>query len=390
MKQASTAPGRGRRGFILILVLGLTVVVTTLGISFLESNSTAMPEAVNRSAAARARYLAESGIALGTHFLMYPPTTVAPGGHWTGGTGIAIDLTNDYTDVAIVQDAVDPKLFTIAATGVAKDPDGAIRGKKRATAQVIVPDDGKWHIPYGLLGSSMAIPATVDVQGDIHANGNVVGLGNCLGNVSASGTASWSGTGPPASVTSGAALYPRPQAVPALYATYNIQGASYTARIYNSSTMGPLQASAMNAMDMSANNNPGRIIMVPGDLAFNANVNLTGTLVVNGNLTLENGAVLTAVPDYPALVVTGDILFKSTNTAAQIVGSVICGGAIDDANMSGVSLQVAGACIVGNGFNILKADGAYVFTWDRSLATFWDFRKSSERFPITILSWKED
>ena len=55
MKQARTARRRGRRGFILMLVLGLTVVVTGLSISFLESNSTAMPEAVNRAAAARAR-----------------------------------------------------------------------------------------------------------------------------------------------------------------------------------------------------------------------------------------------------------------------------------------------------------------------------------------------
>ena len=390
LKHTARHHARGRRGFILILVLGLTVVVTTLGISFLESNSTAMPEAVNRAAAARARYLAESGIALGTRYLMHPPSTVAPGGYWTGGTGIAIDATSDYTNVVIAQDAVDPKLFTIAAMGIVKDPDGAIRGKRSSAAQVIVPDDGKWHIPYAILGSSMTIPATVTVQGDIHANGTLLGFGNCTGNVSASGLANWMGTGPPASVTSWTAQYARPLADPTLYATYNIRGSSYTAYLHNKLTLSSPDATALNAIDMSATN-PGRIIMAPvGDLVFKSNVVLTGTLVVQGNLTIENGAVLTAVPDFPALVVTGDILFKKAGMNAQVIGSVICGGRFDDANKAGASLQVTGACIAGNGFNPLNSSGTYVFTWDRNLATFWDFRQSSEQFPITILNWKED
>lgn len=411
---ARTARCRSRRGFILIFVLGLTVVVTALGISFLESNSTAMPEAVNRAAAARARYLAESGIALGTHFLMYPPTTVTSGDYWTGGTGIAVDLTDDYTNVAIIQDAVDPKLFTITATGVAKDPDGTIRGKKRAAAQVIVPDDGKWHIPYALLGVDMAVPATVRVQGDVHANGNLVGLGECQDDVSASGTASWPGSGPPASVTSAAALVPRPQADPALYAAYNIRGASYTAYVYNKASMFWLDANALNAIDMSATN-PGRIIMAPvGDFWLRQGTRLTGTLVVDGNLTLSDGVLLTAVPDYPVLVVTGDILYKQSNMFARLNGSVICGGAIDDSNKSGILLRVDGACIVGRGFNrpivkgkkpkggkkanknkapkgtVLQTDGFFDLKWQQQGSIFWDFRKSSERLPITILSWKED
>jgi len=391
LKHTARHHARGRRGFILILVLGLTVVVTTLGISFLESNSTAMPEAVNRAAAARARYLAESGIALGTRYLMHPPSTVAPGGYWTGGTGIAIDATSDYTNVVIAQDAVDPKLFTIAAMGIVKDPDGAIRGKRSSAAQVIVPDDGKWHIPYAILGSSMTIPATVTVQGDIHANGTLLGFGNCTGNVSASGLANWMGTGPPASVTSGAAQYARPQADPTLYATYNIRGTSYTADtslggyFLNSSA-----ASSLNAIDMSATN-PGRIIMAPaGDFELRKNVQLIGTLVVQGNLMLSDGVQVTALAGYPALVVTGDIVFWSGNMAATVLGSVICGGIINDGGYNNLTLSVTGAFVTGNGFNIFNSSGAYVLTWDRNLATFWDFRKSSEQFPITILNWKED
>jgi len=64
---------RTRRGYILIVVLGLTLLVTSLGIAFLEANSTAMPEAFNRLHAARAQYLAESGIHIASHYLIVPP-----------------------------------------------------------------------------------------------------------------------------------------------------------------------------------------------------------------------------------------------------------------------------------------------------------------------------
>ena len=56
------APRRG--AYILIVVLGLTAVVTTLGWAFLDAQSTVVPEAVNWVGAIRSQYLAESGIAL--------------------------------------------------------------------------------------------------------------------------------------------------------------------------------------------------------------------------------------------------------------------------------------------------------------------------------------
>ena len=389
MKHASTAGhgGRGRRAYILIIVLGLTVIVTTLGLAFLEANSTVMPEAMNRMSATRARYLAESGAALATHFLMYPPSTVPQGGYWTGATGIAIDATTDYTDVSVVPDTVDPKRFTITAIGVDLDTYGAVRGKQQVAADVIVPADSQWNIPYGLLGMTMAIPATVEIVGDVHANGNLMGLGLCLYNVSAVGTASWPGGGPPASVTSGAATFQPPAANPLLYANYNIGGTSYAAYNYSKLTMGKPDSDALNAIDMSATN-PGRIILAPpGDLVFKKSVQLTGTLVVQGNVTLEDGLYLSALPNYPALVVAGGINFKSIGDSVQIVGSVICGGALNDSNKPGVALDVTGSLILSNGFNFQRTDGSYRFTWDSGWSVFWNFET---RDPITVLGWKEN
>jgi hypothetical protein len=178
-----------RRAYILLVVLGLAAVVTTLGWAFLDSNSTVAPEAVNWTGAIRAAYLAESGVALATHYLSYPPTTVACGGYWTGASNIAIDATSDYVSVTVTQSAGDPYQFTIAAEGVAHNGDGSIRGKHTCTAQVLRSPDPKWHFCEALVGTTaLSVPSSVRVTGDIFVNGSLSSQAWCQGNVSATGS----------------------------------------------------------------------------------------------------------------------------------------------------------------------------------------------------------
>lgn len=379
-----------RRGYILIVVLGLTAVVTTLGWAFLDAHSTVMPEAVNRMGATRAMYLAESGVDLATHYLMYPPTTVSAGDYWHGATGIAIDATSDYTDVSIAQDAVDPNLFKISAVGVAHDPDGTVRGKHSISAQAIVPPDNKWHIPYALLGtSSLGFPVTGQAFGDIHAEGDLVGRGWCQGNVSATDSIWWLGTGPPASITEFADSFTAPSADPTLYAVYNANGTNHSAYNYSRNDMAKADADALNLVDMSATN-PGRIIMVPsGVFLLKKDATLYGTLVVDGSLLIDNSGIqLLAVKGYPALVVAGDITFARNDSSVTIVGSVLCGGQIDDDKNSAL-IQVRGACIVGGDFRSQQKDDTFRFIWDPMRSVFWNF-EITERQPITLLSWEDN
>src|SRR5437868_4593548 len=92
-----------RRAYILAVVLGLAAVMSAVGIAYLQANSTVMPESVNRYGALRAMYMAESGVAIANRYLMFPPTTVGLGSYWTGSTGLAVDTSNDRTDVTISQ-----------------------------------------------------------------------------------------------------------------------------------------------------------------------------------------------------------------------------------------------------------------------------------------------
>jgi len=382
-----------RRGYVLIFVLALTATVAALGWAFLDSHDTILPEAQNRLGALRAQYLAESGIALGMHFLMYPPTTVACGNHWTGGSNIAIDATTDYTTVSVTQDSTDPNLFTIKAAGFAHDFDGVtVLGRRSITAEVIRPSDGKYRIPYAYLGlSDTWLPGTLAVNGDLHVNGQLAAFSWCRGTVSASDYIWWYGGGPPVAVNP----YTRPfYAVPsggvAQYANYTINGVKYTAYAYGKTSMSKSDADTLNALNMSATN-PGRIIVTPsGSFQLNKDAALNGTLVVRGDLYVDNtGTRITAQPDYPALVVFGRIFYNRHNAALDCNGSLICTGGVYDQGLV-ANLSVTGAMILGWGFNSVGSGDDYRATYDCAKATFWNFNRSAERLPITVLSWTEN
>src|ERR1043166_4256202 len=96
-------PG-ARRAYILILVLGLTAVVTALGMSFINANGTAAIQGDNRYRSARAQYVSESGISVAAHYLMNPPTGVTFGDYWRGAASVAVDASSDFVNVQVAQD----------------------------------------------------------------------------------------------------------------------------------------------------------------------------------------------------------------------------------------------------------------------------------------------
>jgi hypothetical protein len=393
-----------RRAYILVVVLGFTAVVTALGWAFLAAHSTVMPEAVNRYGGVRAEYLAESGVSVAAHFLMYPPTTVGGCDYWHGATGIAVDTTNDYTDVTVAQDATYTDTFTITAVGVAKNPDGSIRGKHTVTAKVVRPSQNKIKIPYALIGDAgsmtgdiFEVPSTARIYGDVHANnGQLRGYGWCNGRVTATEWLCWmlcGGSGPPASVTGWVASYSLPPMSPGLYSSYTVQGTAYTAYAYGDTKINSADAAALNAaLDGTTATNPGRVVTRTGNLALNDNVVLNATLAVSGTLQFNGNSVqVTAVQNYPSIVVSGNTIFLKDNAATTLVGPVYFGGQLLDNNKNGMVLNVTGTCMLKRGFNLNRSNGSYNFTYDCARATFWDFANvMTGQSPITYLSWQEN
>jgi len=182
----------GRRGYILIIVLGFTAIATALGLAFLDANSTVMPEAVNYKGSIRAQYQAGSGVAMASHYLMYPPTTVAYGSYWTGANNVSIDGSTDYFNVSAARAdswtpaQSDPNLYRITATGVATDPSGSVRAKKQVTAEVMTPLTQKWQWPYTYFSTgALSVPTVASIYGDAFSNSSLTGTGFCNGKLGA-------------------------------------------------------------------------------------------------------------------------------------------------------------------------------------------------------------
>lgn len=403
--ESPTATGRhkrDRRAYILLVVLAFTALASSLGLAFLEANSTVMPEAVNYRGTVRAEAQASSAVAVASHFLLYPPTTVSLTEYYTGANGVTVDATGDYFDVAVLRSdgwsppQTDLNLYRVTAQGVAKDPDGSIRAKHSIVAEIAAPPIGKWQFTQGFISSALAlvVPTRATINGDAHANGNISGTGSCTGNVSATGTATWLGGGPPTSIVSLAPSLTTPSRTPYQASTYTVRGKSYSTYFLNDDDISQSDANTVNAIDMSATN-PGRIIRAKsGNVIIRQNANLNGTLVVtSGRLEIDDAGSrqVTAVPGFPAIIVSGDIRVLSNDSVTTINGSILCGGEMDLNDTDRSSITVNGTCIAASGMDSPRSTSSYVFNWSAARSVFWNIQTVPPTpMPMTILSWKEN
>ncbi len=383
-----------RKGYILVFVLGVTTVVTALGLSYVSSNGTVMQQATNRYAAIRAQYLAESGVALAAHFVSYPPTTVAYNSVYTGASNVAVDSSYDTVNMSVTPTSPANR-YVIAAGAVVRNAAGTEGlAKVSVSSELIIPPEPKWKITQAVLSTgSPTISSGVSINGNIHANGTLIGLGSCTGAVSACSTALWTGGGPPTSVQSLQPSVSAPSASASLYASYKVNSTTYTAYTgFGASQLKASDISALNSAVNSSGTNPGRIVIAPtGDFRIMESLSFTGTLVVRGNLQFDGAAItLNSVTNYPALVVTGDILGGADGLNVLINGSVICGGQISDAGRKSSSINIVGSLISGGNVSRTGAGTTINITWNSTHSTFWNMVKTASPEPVTILEWTEN
>lgn len=385
---------RRRRAYILIAVLGIATVAASVGVAYLEANSTSMPEADNRFYKMRAKYLAESGAELAKHYLLYPPTTVALGSYWTGGSNIAIDTTSDSTSVTVTPHATQKDRYKIVSGGIAKDFTGAVRGKKSVTADVVVPPVNKWSFTQAMVAAgSVSVPSQVRISGDLHSNGSAAAPlltgGYCNGTVSSSGTTLWLGSGSP-TVKSLQPAISLPKALVSSYQTYKVRGKTYTAYAWASDKITAADATTLNAIDMSSTN-PGRIIAVEsGNFTLKNGAQINGTLLVDSRLEFEVNTQVTAETGFPALVVIGDIRSGAAAGSLTVTGPVIVGGDIQDNNNNNTAINVTGTTILRGGFDFKKSSSQLNISTNSDRNWFYDFESAATRQPITVVKWTED
>lgn len=401
-----------RRAYILLVVLGLAVVVTGMGLTFLESYSMVIPDAKNRAAAARANYVAESGVAIAKRFLMYPPQGVPQNSYYTGDSALAVDASSDYASVAVARSdtwtppQTDLNLYRITSVGVVRDASkGEVLAKRSLVTEVVVSPQRKWQIPYALLDRDVLnVISGVNVTGDIHANGNVdLHYGSYYsGSVSSTGSIRselvlniFTNSCVNAKHFCNAAAFVIPTGQASKYENYVLNGRYYSAYVYGSSTMSQPNAAVINSMEMSSTN-PGRFVIYKGgNLRMRANsgsVSLNGSLIVpNGDLEFFDAGtyVINAVEGFPALILSQNLRFSSDNVSVVVNGPVLCVGDIDLGNRRNASLEIKGPLIKTGSFANLRtgSDIAKIEIKQSIPSTFWDLE--SDPLPITVLSWKE-
>jgi len=390
------ASAHRRPGYVLIVVLGLSVVAFSTGVAFIESQGTVLPEAVNRMAAVRARYMAESGVELAMHYLMYPPTSVKAGDYWRGAVQQRVDSTEDFFTVIVQKDGSVEGQYVIRCKGVALYYDGEVRGAHSIRATVLVPPSDTIAINQAYLAGDRAIiDSGVILDGDLHVNEFLWAFGVCTGHVSATQAVVWSNPSPPASITENADPIDVPQPNISAYPSYVIRDNTCTALVYSSDTITPTNAVAINSLLDAQTNNPGRIIYVnTSRVRIYGGAKINGTIVVNGPVEFDGSGStnIEAVANYPALVSTGTVSVKADSHYVGITGTVLCGD-FDMESRADSRVALSGAIVTTNMPGIAGVDGlgSYFYAiWNEDRAKYYDLTKTGERRPVTILSWEEN
>ena len=94
--------------------------------------------------------------------------------------------------------------------------------------------------------------------------------------------------------------------------------------------------------------NPAGICYGSSDVNMPGGVTINGTLVIDGNLTVEGTNTITAVKNFPALVVTGQVIMKD-NSSLVINGLAQVGQQIThDSGTANASISVTGCLYIAN------------------------------------------
>jgi cytoskeletal protein CcmA (bactofilin family) len=326
-----------RDGAALLIVLFVVMAVTVLSLGFLARSSIQMAAGQNMAVRMQMDFLAQSALTHAKTLIMNPQdVTTGIDGYWQGGSALQIAAGDDYYDIAITRSAAGATnrcTYDIQCQGY-RMPAGEKIAQSNLTVQLRLDP----YIAYWA-GGAATIPANVTINGDIYCSGNVTNNGTINGDVFTSGALTGSAAGQ---------SYPLAQANVDWPA---INTAIFSPNYYiNTTAYIPENLNNPNCADTSfvpTAGNPSGIVYRGGDLTLGQNVVIDGTLVVNGDLTVQGpGNIITADKNFPALVVNGDIVI-------ELAGQLTTNGLIQTNTMTvradAANVTILGALFIQNG-----------------------------------------
>jgi len=316
----------------LLVVLFIVMAITVLSLGFVSRSDVELACGQNMILRVEMDYLAESGLEHARGLILNPQDGGSE--YWTGATSQQLVAgSGNYYDLVVVRDDTDPTdrcNYIIDCNSYRlQGADTIGRSSVRAILR-LNPCIAFWT------GSSTTLSPQVTINGDVYCTGDLTNNGIIGGDVFAKGTITGANIeGQKQVVTEAPVVWPN-LAVADFEPTYYIGSTPYSAQQIvdvNIPTLNPLTGVWYCAGDVN----------MPGGATIN------GTLVVNGNLTISGlNNVITAEKNFPALLVTGQVIMKDGGSLV-IRGLAQIGGPItDDPNTINANVSVTGGLFIAN------------------------------------------
>jgi hypothetical protein len=338
------------RGAALLVVLFVIMAITVLSLGFLARSDVELACGQNMILRTQMDYLAESGL---EHVkgLVLNPQDIASEGH-TEATGLQLVAGgDDYYDIAIVRDTNDRCNYTIDCNayrlqGVEKVGFSSLTAELRLDPCIAyaVRDDTT-------IGTNMTIDGDVFCDGDLIIDGIVNGDAFATGSITVNGSLAGQ---------ENESVLSWPVSSPGL--VYDDFSSQY---YYDGSGPYSVQNSLVSQYDSNfpgpGGNNPACVYYRDGSLDLLGNINITGMLVVKNTLLLKNNCnlTITAVKNFPALLVAGDLMIDGDNQSLTVTGLAQVNKQINMVNRTSSHVNVMGALCIGKE-GIVNADDCTV------------------------------
>lgn len=392
---------RAKRGFAMLLVMVLVGMAVILGMSYLSVASLHAGMSRNYRQAARARYLAESGLEHALYICRFHPEQID--GAFSQPLGpyyLNDDTSAQYTISARSEGLNKYTLLATAVVGGVWQGNQAVGGIRRTSSLTLtrapVPRATRSHGLFISAGGNVQLPGTVQVNGNLYVSNELINYAAVSGNVYCSGAVL-----DPLHLIGGLIYqFVEPVQAPTIsvqqYVQYGLNGKNYSAITCNRSTLSQ-NGELAGGRSITATNPGGVVYLCPTDgssVKLTGGLNFQGTLIIDGDIVINGSNInLTAVDGYPAIVASGAVRVDNSCTDLVINGLVAADGGIVGGTGDGdnSSLTINGALYGRTGGYASTLKGTHVLNYQSALAQVYDFSlPAAQRVPkVTVTRWND-
>ncbi|MBW8034664.1 MAG: hypothetical protein FVQ79_03120 [Planctomycetes bacterium] len=334
------------KGIVLIVILFIVAMISVLSFGFAVKADRELSFGENVGVRMKMDCLSQTGLNYGKSLVMNPQNvSTGSNGYWEGGSELQMEGGSDYFDITVAQ-AISGNTMrcTYNITSEAYRKAGESNIATSAISGVLRLDP---CIGYVQLNNNGRLGFEVTVNGDVYCGSDLFVEGMIRGDLSTAGSITWYGNNVTGDLKVGVAECP--VSIPILStddysSVYYIDSQSYHVEVIDANDGdGDLQR-------VFSASNPAGVFYCDGDLELKGKTEITGMLVVKGDLIINNEAItITAVKNFPALLVGDDIRVVDDEANLDVTGLTQVNDDIDVTDWDNCRLTFDGALHVLNG-----------------------------------------